>query len=101
MLYICKTKCVERTFHKPSLARMRSSVSESTKASWISGSDRRCDLRLLSPKARETASRPLTLGTSPETNCVMFIDKILEQCTVFINDVHILNDAEIQGFEAV
>lgn len=31
----------------------------------MSGSDRKCDLRPLSPNARETASWPLTLGTSP------------------------------------
>ena len=49
------------TFHRPLLARMISSVSAS-----ISGSDLKCDLRFLSTKARETASCPFTLATSPE-----------------------------------
>lgn len=54
------------TFQRPSLARISISVLLSTIVSCMSGSDRKCDLRLLSPKARETASCPLTLGTSPD-----------------------------------
>lgn len=54
------------TFHKPSLARMRKSVSTSISAGVTSGSDRRCVFRFLSPKARETASWPFTLATSPD-----------------------------------
>lgn len=53
------------TFHRPSLARIIRSVSEIISAAFISGSDRKWDLRFLSPKARETASCPLTLATSP------------------------------------
>ena len=57
------------TFHRPSLASTRISVSESTSAFCTSGSDRKCVLRFLSPKALETASWPLTLATSPNMVC--------------------------------
>lgn len=49
---------------------MSSSASESTSCAHISGSDRKCDLRLLSPKALETANWPFTLGTSPDETTV-------------------------------
>lgn len=62
-----KIKQIAVTFHRPSLARMRTSVSESIFADLMSGSDRRCDFRFLSPNARETASWPFTRATSPGT----------------------------------
>lgn len=66
LLLVCsKRKSWKLTFQRPSLARMRISVLLSMVVSSISGSDLKCDLRLLSPNARETASCPLTLGTSP------------------------------------
>lgn len=64
------------TFHKPSLARMRTSVSAVISALVMSGSELKCDLRFLSPKARETANWPFTLATSPDMK---------KQCTLFLN----------------
>ncbi|KAF7800751.1 putative protein phosphatase 2C 39 [Senna tora] len=56
------------TFHIPSLAMIRNSVSSSTVTTTTSGSELRCIFKLLSPKALATASLPSTRGTSPARN---------------------------------
>lgn len=62
-IHPCNT--IKLTFHKPSLASITNWVLESIRTRQTSGSELKWALRFSSPKARATASWPLTRDTSP------------------------------------